>query len=488
MTPNRTTWWWENASPDEQRHLQGIFLRKFLRETVVPFSPYYGRMFREQGIDWRDIRSNDDLELLPLTAKEDLRSAPDFILQPDPEILRRRPGTLFNAVVHGADGAKSRLEREWRPILMTSTTGRAAAPLPFFYTQHDLNRLAAGGRRMMEVCQSSPVFRHINAFPFAPHLAFWQAHQASLGFNTFMISTGGGKALGTEGNIRLIDRVDPDAIIAMPTFLYHLLQQAAVGGSRWGNLKRIVLGGEKVPDGMRQKIIELCEALGSPGVSVMSTYAFTEAKMAWTECRTPPGVAPTGFHLYPDMGIIEIVNPETGKRVPDGQPGEIVFTPIDSRGTVVLRYRTGDVTDGGLSYERCPVCGRTCPRIIGNVSRLTDRHRLNIDKLKGTLVDFSALEHLLDDTREVGAWQIELRKRNDDPLECDEVIVHAVPMNGTGGDGLRDLVKRRFREQAEFSPNEVVLHDWDEMRRLQGVGRELKEQKIVDHRPTTSSP
>lgn len=484
MSQPRTTWWWENASPDEQRSLQGLRLRKFLREAVVPFSPYYGEMFRQRGIGWQDFQSIDDLDLLPLTSKVDLVNPRNFILQPDSAVLRKRGSTIASALIRGTEATKERLEREWRPVLMTSTTGRAAAPVPFFYTQYDLDRLSMGGRRMMEICQSDPSFRHVNAFPFAPHLAFWQGHHASLGFNAFMISTGGGKALGTEGNIRLIDRVDPDAVIAMPTFLYHLLQQAAVGGSRWVNLKRIVLGGEKVPDGMRQKIVALCEELGSPDVSVMSTYAFTEAKMAWTECRVAHDKTPTGFHLYPDMGIVEIVDPTSGKRVPDGYPGEIVFTPLDSRGTVVLRYRTGDVTDGGLIHERCPACGRTCPRIVGNVSRLTDRHQLNIDKLKGTLVDFSELEHFLDDTREIGAWQIELRKRNDDPLECDEVIVHAVPMNGLSGDALRELVMRRFREKAEFSPNNVLLHNWDEMRQLQGVGRELKEQKIVDHRPT----
>jgi hypothetical protein len=120
---------------------------------------------------------------------------------------------------------------------------------------------------------------------------------------------------------------------------------------------------------------------------------------------------------------------------------------------------------------------------VGNISRLTDRHQLHIEKLKGTLVDFGALEHVLDDTREIGAWQIELRKRNDDPLECDEVIVHAVPMGGLSAKTVREAVTHRFREMVEFSPNDVLLHDWDEMRRRQGVGVQLKEQKIVDHRP-----
>jgi phenylacetate-coenzyme A ligase PaaK-like adenylate-forming protein len=337
----------------------------------------------------------------------------------------------------------------------------------------------------MSLCKSDPAWRHINAFPFAPHLAFWQAHYASIGFGTFMISTGGGKTMGTEGNVRLIDKIDPDAIIAMPTFLYHLLQEGAAKGSHWKNLKRLVLGGEKVPAGMRRKLKALCAEMGSPDVAVMSTYGFTEAKIAWTECMPPEGKPPSGFHTYPDMAFVEVIDPKTGERVADGQPGEIVVTPLDARGTVVLRYRTGDLIENGITYEPCPYCGRTCPRLLGKISRVSDIKSLNIGKLKGTLVDFNSLENILDDTDGLGAWQIELRKRNDDPLENDQVIVHAVPINGASHqmEALRRKIGERFQQATEFSPNDVVLHDWDEMRRMQGVGKELKEKKVVDHRP-----
>ena len=180
-----------------------------------------------------------------------------------------------------------------------------------------------------------------------------------------MVSTGGGKTMGTEGNVRLIDKIDPDAIISMPTFLYHLLQEGAAKGSKWKNLKRLVLGGEKVPNGMRRKLKALCAEMGAKEVAIMSTYGFTEAKIAWTECMPPDGEAPSGFHAYPDMAFVEVIDPKTGERVPDGQPGEIVVTPLDARGTVVLRYRTGDLIEHGITYEPGPYCGRTCPRLLG---------------------------------------------------------------------------------------------------------------------------
>jgi phenylacetate-coenzyme A ligase PaaK-like adenylate-forming protein len=107
--------------------------------------------------------------------------------------------------------------------------------------------------------------------------------------------------------------------------------------------------------------------------------------------------APSGYHLYPDMGIFEIIDPKTGVTVPDGESGELVFTPLDHRGSVVLRYRTGDIIEGGLVYESCPHCHRTLPRLVGKISRNSEVRSMQIDKLKGTLVDFNELEHVLDD-------------------------------------------------------------------------------------------
>ena len=487
MNSHHTNAWWATTSRDETHHRQDALLRRLLSDRVVPFTAYYSKLFKELGVEAGDIRGTEDLQLLPFTSKRLLENPRDFVVIPDEAVLKHQWSTIRHALTHGPASTKRMLEEELRPILLTSTTGRSAAPVPFLYSKHDIANLEEGGRRMMELCKSDPSWRHINAFPFAPHLAFWLAHHAGTGFNTFMLSTGGGKTMGTDGNLRLIGKIQPDAIIAMPTFIYHLLQQAAAEKQRWTNLKRLVLGGEKVPAGMRVKLKALCAEVGSPDVAIMSTYGFTEAKIAWTECMPGEGMEPTGYHLYPDMTFIEIINPETGKRVPDGQPGEIVCTPLDARGTVVIRYRTGDLIEGGLVHEACPCCGRICPRLVGKISRVSDIRRLNIGKLKGTMVDFNALENLLDDTEGLGAWQIELKKRNDDPLESDLVLVHAAPANGTNRDVLKQRINSRFGQAVEFAPNEILFHSWDEIRTLQGVGKELKEQKVVDHRPATEN-
>lgn len=481
---------WEGLDREEMRRLQFARLRTYLRESVLPFSKHYGRLFAREGISIDDLHDWSDWEEVLFTSKKDLLSIPgsaaktrDFVLIPDEKTLKRRPSTIWKAITRGPSGAKAALEREYRPILMTSTTGRSSDPVPFVYTQHDLDNLAIAGRRMMEICDSRAEWRHLNLFPFAPHLAFWQAHYAGLGYNTFCLSTGGGKVMGTEGNVRLLDKIQPDALIGMPTFVYHVLQQAVEAGIKNPNIKRIVLGGEKVPDGMRRKLRSLCADLGSHEVAVMATYGFTEARVAWPECPFTADEESGGYHLYPDLGLVEVIDPETGRVVPDREPGEIVYTPLDGRGSVVLRYRTGDRISGGLVYEPCPRCGRSLPRLLGRISRVSDIRELQIDKLKGSLVNFSDLENMLDDIDTIGAWQIELRKRNDDPLAADEIVVHVAPGDGADRERLSDAIRKRFRSLTEISPNRIEFHDAETLRDLQGVGEKLKEEKVVDHRP-----
>jgi len=488
---------WQPLPEAALRQRQADKLRAYLRDTVLPFSAHYKKAW--QGFDPRDLRTLDDLRHLPFTVKEDLADGPDalreFVLTPDPALLARRPKTILRALFQGKKRVQEGFEREFRPLLMTSTTGRSAEAVPFFYTEHDIAVLKAAGAKVMRVCGAQRDWRMINMFPFAPHLAFWITHYAGTEFGVFVLGTGGGKSMGTEGNLRLLKRLQPNVLIGMPTFLYHVLSAAAEEGTRAPQLKKIVLGGEKVPVGMRRKLRKLAGELGASYVDVLCTYGFTEAKMAWAECPYPHDKASGGYHIPPELGIVEIVDPTTGAPVGLGKPGEIVFTPLEARGSVVLRYRTGDVIDGGLFYDACPHCGWGLPRLVGNISRKSEVREMRLEKLKGTLVDFNALEHVLDDCEWVGAWQLELRKRHNDPLALDELILHVALLNGVGvngggenGERAKSELAALFAAKTEVSPNAIILHSEEEMRQLQGVGRELKEMRVVDHRPVNHHP
>ena len=495
MNPKLLSTRWQQLPEHVVRALQAEKLRHYLRNVVLPFSPYYRELFAQHGLRAGSIRTLEDLELIPFTSKADLvntqdrpQRMKDFLIIPDERVLSRRPSTILRAGLTGRAAVKRGFEAEFRPIFLTSTTGRSADPIPFLFTRRDLDMLTSAGDRIMQVCGAQPDFRLLNMFPYAPHLAFWMVHYGATAFGLFCLGTGGGKVLGTEGNLRMIQKIQPDVLIGMPTFLYHVLQQAVEAGLRCTSLRRLVLGGEKAADGIRRKLRNLAADLGSTDVDVLATYGFTEAKMAWAECPHSPDETPGGYHLYPDLGLFEVIDPKTGEAVPPGHPGELVFTPLEARGSVVLRYRTGDCIDGGMVYEPCPHCGRTLPRLVGKISRSSEMKTMQLDKIKGTLIDFNQLEHVLDDAPNVGAWQLELRKRNNDPMDLDELTLHVHKLNGVDEAKLCRELNNRFVERTEIHPNRIVFHDAEALRRLQGVGVELKEQKIIDHRPGKTGP
>jgi phenylacetate-CoA ligase len=486
MNDKQLTTSWHRLPKQTLRKLQARRLRAYLRDVVLPFHPRYREVFAQHNLDWRAIRTLEDLQQIPFTAKCDLSGGSErtkqFIIAPDSRQIARRPSTLLRGLLRGPTRVRRELEREFRPILMTSTTGRSAEPVPFVYTAYDLAILKTAGYRLMQLAGGRLGDRMLNMFPFAPHLAFWQTHYAATEFGVFLLSSGGGKVVGTEGNIRMLRKLNPNVIIGMPTFVYHVLREAALDGVRCDNLRGIVLGGEKVPPGLRRKLQECAADLDAQGVTVISTYGFTEAKMAWCECLFPVDAEPSGYHLYPDFGIVEIIDPETGALKDDGESGEIVFTSLGARGSCVLRYRTGDIVEGGLSYHPCPHCGRVMPRLVGRISRRSDVCEMQFDKIKGTLVDLNELEHVLDDMPAVGSWQVELRKAHNDPLEVDELVLHVSLSDGGDENSAAKEITRCLFERVELHPNRIEFHSDSEMRTLQGVGEKLKEQKVVDRR------
>lgn len=480
---------WDRLSRQEQCRLQNEKLHNFLNEVIAPFHPYYKKLFAEHKINPRQIKTVSDLRHLPFTSKSDLLSTEqepekfrDFIITPDLSVLKRRPRVVAEALFRGRQAVERRFEREFRPIFLTATTGRSSMPVSFVYTDHDLQNLRVAGARLIQTFAATTKMRAVNMFPYAPHLAFWQVALAGLEFGMLIVGTGGGKVMGTEGNIGVIAKLRPEAIIGMPTFVYHVIRQAHAQGRKWPQITKIVLGGEKSPHLIRHRIVSLLQQMGAGDVRVCATYGFTEARMAWGECPLPAGQS-SGYHLFPDLGVFEVIDPQTGQVKAEGEPGELVYTPLDARGTVVLRYRTGDCVDGGITWEACPHCGRTVPRILGAISRASSLKELQLEKVKGTFVNFDTLQQILDDMPEIAEWQIEIRKTNNDPLDVDEMVLHIAPSDRADLDQLQRKIRSSFQAQAELCPNRIELHSLDEMLRRIKLESSLKEVRILDARP-----
>jgi phenylacetate-coenzyme A ligase PaaK-like adenylate-forming protein len=480
---------WDRIPAAEHRRIQNVKLHRFLTEVVSPFSPHYRALFAREKIDVRKIKTVADLRHIPFTSKMDLLSAPgqsekfrDFIITPNIAQLSSRPRILAEALLRGRKTVERKLEREFRPIFLTATTGRASAPVSFVYTDYDLQRMRVAGDRLIQTFGATTSMRGVNMFPYAPHLAFWQVVLAGLEFGILLVSSGGGKVMGTDGNIALINKLKPEAIAGIPTFVYHVIREAQERGCKWPQVKFVILGGEKSPQGVRRKMTGMLEEMGAGEVRVCGTYGFTEARTAWGECPPPAGQE-SGYHLFPDMGIIEVIDPETGEVKAEGQAGEIVYTPLDARGSVVVRYRTGDYVDGGITWEPCPFCRRTVPRIIGSIGRQSSTKELRLGKVKGTLVNFDTLQEILDELPEIAEWQVELRKAHDDPHEVDEVLLHFAPVDGNDVDLLKQKVRARFQNELELTPNRIEVHSLPDMLKRIKLETSLKEVHILDSRP-----
>jgi phenylacetate-CoA ligase len=480
---------WDRQTPHEQRRIQNEKLHHYFTEVIGPFSPYYKKLFAEHRIDPRHIKTVDDLRHLPFTSKADLLPTPEqpekfreFVITPDVSVLKHRPRVMAEALLRGRSAVERRFEREYRPIFLTATTGRSSAPVAFTYTDHDMHNLRIAGARIIQVFGTTTKMRAVNMFPYAPHLAFWQVVFAGLEFGMLIVSSGGGKVMGTDGNINLIEKIKPEAIVGIPTFVYHVIREAHEQGRKWPQVCKVVLGGEKSPAGIRRKMVSMLQDMGAGDVRVCGTYGFTEARIAWGECPTPPGEW-SGYHLLTDLGIMEVIDPETGEVRGEGEPGELVYTPIDARGTVVLRYRTGDLVDGGITWEPCPYCGRTVPRIVGKIGRVSNTKELQLEKLKGTLVNFDSLQQILDDMAEVGEWQLEIRKAHDDPHDVDELILHCAPENGADVERLKEKIRTRFQTEIEVTPNRIEMHSLDDMLKRIKLESSLKEVRVLDARP-----
>jgi len=483
-----------NISPQESRKVQNTRLHRFLNHYLYPFSLFYRRLLDAHGIDPRRIRTVEDLRHIPLTSKKDFIDPRDpekfkeFILRPDAASLKasypkpRLCGLKLRSLVQAPGWFEHRLEEEFRPCFITFTTGTTHSPVPYVYTRHDIANLHLSGARMLDLFSVKSSEYLLNMFPYAPHLAFWQVVFGGLSAHTLILSTGGGKVMGTEGNIAALLKMRPAVIIGVPSFVYHVLRVAREQNCRLDFVRHVVLGAMGVTSAFKKKVAALLEDMGARQVSVFGTYGFTEARTAWAECPSPHN-DPSGYHLYPDKEIFEVINPETGEVKGEGEDGELVYTSLDSRGSPVLRFRTGDMVRGGIRHDPCPHCGRSVPRISSDITRLSDVKEFRVTKVKGSLVNLSNFSDVLSSFGEIEEWQIELTKKDNDPYEIDQLAVFVSARQGTRQDDLKEAIRRRLLLKTEVSANRVEFVPLKEMVRRLGLETSGKERRVLDRRP-----
>ncbi|MGE4159279.1 MAG: phenylacetate--CoA ligase family protein [Planctomycetota bacterium] len=482
---------WDRLDAQGLRDLQDQRLRTYVREQLI-LSPFYESHFKSAGVDPRTFKGLEDLEKIPFCSKKDVIASPenptrprDLVLHPTPERLKhwplsRRLPLLGTALFEGKAVIKRELSLEYRPMTLTFTTGRSSAPTPFFYSLYDMDLSALIGQRLMEVIGVEPeADKAVSLFPYAPHLAFWQTFMVSMGGGMFILNTGGGRIMATPKILDILEKMQPTLIMGIPGYMYHLMRQAEAEGRKFKNVRRVALGGEKVTPLLKVRLKEILKRMGSPDPEVLSILGFTESRQCWAECPDPAG---SGFHLYPDTSFIEIIDPDTGKVLGDGQTGEMVYTSLDGRASSLFRYRTGDIIQGGITHTPCPHCGRTVPRIGTDIRRFSNMKDFHLTKVKGTLLDLNILAGVLGNHAGVEEWQLVITKLNGDPLEVDVLTLYIALRSGADEAAVKaDLVKQ-LQHQCEVSPNAIVVENLEALLQRVGMEDKVKEERIVDRR------
>lgn len=318
----------ETMSRDETVALQSSKLQKTVSEAYTKNAFYKGKM-DAIGVKPEDIKSIDDINKLPMIDKEDFRTQyPLGMLCVDSSELRE----------------------------MHMSSGSTGSPVVMAYNAHDLDQWAdcmarcytMAGLQAGDAIQITPSFGLFNG-----GFGFYHGAQKA---NLFIIPTGAGN---TPRQIRLLRDFKVKCLGSVVSYGIRIMEILEEHGAELPDLKVGIFGAETFSDKMREKIEK------GLGIEAFDIYGMTETGGVGTtgmDCR-----AHNGIHVWEDQYICEIVDPITGKSLPDGQHGEVVFTSLNRQSIPVIRFKTGDLTRI-KSREKCS-CGRTSLRL----DRITGR-------------------------------------------------------------------------------------------------------------------
>lgn len=277
----------------------------------------------EMGVKPSDIKSIKDISKLPFMQKSDLRDTYPF--------------GLFAV---GMDEV----------IRLHASSGTTGKPIVVGYTQDDLNVWESTVRRSMLAFGLSNKDILQNSFGYGLFTGGMGLHGGAQSLGCAVVPASGGN---TERQVMLIKDFGATAISCTPSYFVHIIEVAQKMGVdlKKTNLKVGIFGAEPWSENMRRYI----EA--NTAIKAFDIYGLSEIAGPGVGCECK---CHNGIHIFEDHYYPEIVDPETGTPLPDGQEGELVLTTLSKRAMPVLRYRTHDITS--IYTEKCE-CGRTIRRI-----------------------------------------------------------------------------------------------------------------------------
>ena len=396
-------------------------------KRLIKTNSYYGNIYREKDID--SITSQEDFLNLPFSSKDDLRNAYPLGIQavPDKDVVR----------IHSSSG----------------TTGK---PVIIPYTAKDVDDWAV----MFARCYETAGITNKDRIQITPGYGLWTA---GIGFQAgceklgaMAIPMGPGN---TEKQLQMM--IDLKSTVITATSSYALLLSEEVNKRDLKDkihLTKGVIGSERWSDKMRESIRE------GLGIKLYDIYGLTEIY--------GPGIGITcenesGIHYWDDYIYIEIIDPVTGKPVPDGEEGEIVITTLVKEGAPLIRFRTHDISR--IIPGEC-TCGSKYPRIDTIKGRSDDMF-----KVHGVNMFPSQIEDLLSNVDGVSS-EYNVTIAHDDSKNKDIMIVTVEAEGRVDFEVTANIIRELFKSRIGVTPKITVVP-------IGTLPRSVKKTKrVIDYR------
>ncbi|HZV81460.1 MAG TPA: phenylacetate--CoA ligase [Geobacteraceae bacterium] len=364
---------------------------KDVLERVYASVPFYRGALDKAGIKPDDVTSLQDLQRLPFTTKQDMRDSYPYGLfaAPMEEIVR----------IHASSG----------------TTGK---PTVVGYTKKDIDTWADLMARTLVTAGAHKGDIIHNAYGYGLFTGGLGVHNGAERLGASVIPISGGN---TIRQLMIMQDFGSTVLTCTPSYSLFMAEEAKAAGIDFKTLKlRIgIFGAEPWSDAMRAEIEQQLN------LTALDIYGLSEIM--------GPGVAmecfegKNGLHIWEDHFIPEIINPDTGEILKEGERGELVITTITKQGIPLIRYRTRDITS--LTYEQC-VCGRTHARIARMSGRSDDMliiRGVNVfpSQIESILVRIEGVEphYLLIVDRKENLDTLEVQVEVDERIFSDEIKV-----------------------------------------------------------------
>lgn len=398
-------------------------------------SLYYQKLFNKNKIDITKIRTIEDLKVIPPTEKKDLQLFnSDFICVPQDKIID-----------------------------YITTSGTLGDPVTFAMSSKDLERLAyneaisftcAGGHKGEKYQLMTTIDKRFMA-GLAYFLGIWK-----MGAGVIRVGNG-----IPELQWDTIERISPNAIICVPSFILRIIKYAEEHNIDYKNssIRKAICIGENLrnPDFSLNLLGQKIKSKWD--IELFSTYASTEMGTTFCECEYG-----CGGHHHPELIIAELLD-DRGNVVPEGEIGELTITTLGVEAMPLLRFRTGDMAQ--FHYEPCK-CGRTTMRISPIIGR-----RNQMIKYKGTTLYPSAIFDVLDNIDYIENYLVEV-SCND--MGTDTVVVKVGGCKREKNEAVKEL-KDSFRAKLRVAPD-IIFEAAEDIKKIQFPDMSRKPIKFIDKR------